>query len=113
MLEQKRCSYISCQTIFQPRRSTAEYCSTVCRVYASRDRQPTKPKRPDYKILYGDLLGKVNALESEYWDLKGQVDELQASLASANQRKAGYLPEGKPGSQVLSPGVRTQVAMVA
>ena len=29
---------------FQPKRSTAEYCSAVYRVYAHRDRQPRPPE---------------------------------------------------------------------
>ena len=39
MIDPRRCAYSLCQAVFQPKRATAEYCSSVCRVYAYRDRQ--------------------------------------------------------------------------
>ena len=104
MVEQKRCSYLPCGSVFQPKRSTAEYCSTVCRVYANRDRQPASPRKPNYEALYQELTEKFNDLVNENWLLKTQLEDLQTDLTEANRRKAGYLEEPKPGSIYLEPG---------
>ena len=43
-------------------------------------------------------------LYEENLDLRFRVETLELDLAEANRRKAGYLPEGIPGSTRLKPG---------
>ena len=50
--------------------------------------------------------------EENLW-LKLRVSKLELGLAEANQRKAGYLPEGITGSTRLNPGQRVRVGIVA
>ena len=45
--------------------------------------------------------------------LKIKMSELELDLAEANLRKAGYLGEGIPGAERLTPGQPVRVAMVA
>ena len=89
----KICRY--CRRPFEPKRSTAEYCRPVCRVYAHRDRERTRRRQEeidrhiDYKAMWEQERQRRLALQFE-------VRQLRLRVAA--------LPEGVPGSAVLVSG---------
>ena len=55
----------------------------------------------------------VSELGNANQKLKARVSDLEYELAEANRRKAGYLPEGLPGSIRLRPAEAVRVGIVA
>ena len=49
-------------------------------------------------------------LYEENLELRFRVETLELDLAEANERKAGYLPEGIPDSKRLKPGQLVRVS---
>ena len=110
-LDTKRCGYAPCGAEFQPKRSTAEYCRAICRVYAYRDRQPPKP-RANQDAVIAELRAQLAEIDALYWEERGRREQLAIELRHANRRKAGCLAPGRPDSVRLVPGERTAVGPV-